>query len=139
MDSGQWSGRAVVSFNLFSGAANSRHPDPTKEEWEDVNNTVLPVIIPQRSLLSTRGFRQSVTGESDAAWRKAIEKHSIEGVHVRIGNSGTGAARAYNVRGIPAYFLVDPDGRIVERLSRIRLMTETHSIVEEIIYSLGSG
>ncbi len=76
---------------------------------------------------------------SDAAWRKAIEKHSIEGVHVRIGNSGTGAARAYNVRGIPAYFLVAPDGRIVERLSRIRLMTETHSIVEEIIYSLGSG
>lgn len=62
MDSGQWSGRAVVSFNLSSGAANSRHPDPTKEEWEDVNNTVLPVIIPQRSLLATRGFRQSVTG-----------------------------------------------------------------------------
>ncbi len=97
-----------------------------------------------------RRIKKEVTGKSvvflnlsldasDAAWRKAIEKYNIEGVHVRIGNSGTGAAGAYNVRGIPAYFLVAPDGRIVERFSSIRLMTETHSIVEEIIYSLGSG
>lgn len=42
--SGQWSGRAVARFHLFSGSAISRHPDPTKEEWEDVNYRVLPVI-----------------------------------------------------------------------------------------------
>ena len=44
MGSGQWSGRAVVSFHLFSGAANRRHPGTTNEEWEDVNYTLLSVI-----------------------------------------------------------------------------------------------
>ena len=43
--SGQWTGRAVARFHLFSGSANSRHPDPTKEEREDGNYRVLPVII----------------------------------------------------------------------------------------------
>ena len=60
MDSGQWSGRAVVSFHLFSEAANSRHPGPTTEEWEDVNNTVIPVIT--RSPLSMQiGLNQTMT------------------------------------------------------------------------------
>ena len=87
----------------------------------------LPVVFVNLSLDS-----------SDAAWRKAIEKHGIEGVHVRTGDSNSGTPRAYNVRGIPAYFLVDPQGRILERLSQIELMTDTDAILEKITKCLGS-
>lgn len=72
---------------------------------------------------------------SDAAWRKAIEEHGIEGVHVRSGVSGSGPAVDYNVRGIPAYFLVDPQGIIIERLSGVR---DTDAVVAKILKSLGS-
>ena len=72
---------------------------------------------------------------SDAAWRKAIDEHGIEGVHVRSGTSGSGATSAYNVRAIPAYFLVDPQGIIVERLSGVH---DPDAIVAKILKSLGS-
>ena len=53
--------------------------------------------------------------ESD--WRKAVEGHGIQGVHVRAPGWGAEVAKAYNVSGIPSYFLVDPKGMIVERLA----------------------
>ncbi|MCY3766650.1 MAG: TlpA disulfide reductase family protein [Gemmatimonadetes bacterium] len=75
---------------------------------------------------------------NDAAWRKAIEEHGIEGVHVRSGVSGSGPASDYNVRGIPAYFLVDPQGRILKRLSQVELKTDMDGVVAKILKSLGS-
>ncbi|MCE2440856.1 MAG: TlpA family protein disulfide reductase [Candidatus Latescibacteria bacterium] len=86
--------------------------------------TDLPVVFVNLSLDS-----------SDAAWRKAIDKHGIKGVHVRSGVWGSGTTSAYNVRAIPAYFLVDPQGIIVERLSGVR---DTDAIVAKILKSLGS-
>ncbi len=86
--------------------------------------TDLPVVFVNLSLDS-----------SDAAWRKAIEEHGIDGVHVRSGVSGSGPVVDYNVRGIPAYFLVDPQGIIVERLSGVH---DTDAIVAKILKSLGS-
>ncbi len=86
--------------------------------------TDLPVVFVNLSLDS-----------SDAAWRKAIDKHGIKGVHVRSGVWGSGATSAYNVRAIPAYFLVDPQGIIVERLSGVR---DTDAVVAKILKSLGS-
>ncbi len=74
---------------------------------------------------------------SDAAWRKAIEKHGIEGVHVRSGVSGSGPAVDYNVRGIPAYFLVDPQGMVLERLGGLGIR-DTDGVVAKILKSLGS-
>ena len=53
-NSGQWPGRAVARFHLFSGSANGRHPDPTKEEREDVNYRVLPVTIRPESIVAMR-------------------------------------------------------------------------------------
>jgi thiol-disulfide isomerase/thioredoxin len=70
---------------------------------------------------------------SETAWRKAIEKHEIKGVHVRSANFGSDAARAYNVRGIPSYFLVDSQGLIVERLSGVM---DTDAVVAKIKKSL---
>ena len=86
--------------------------------------TDLPVVFLNLSLDS-----------SDAAWRKAIEEHGIDGVHVRSGVSGSGPVVDYNVRGIPAYFLVDPQGIIVERLSGVH---DTDAIVAKILKGLGS-
>ena len=74
---------------------------------------------------------------SDAAWRKAIEEHGIQGVHVRYGVSGSGPVVDYNVRGIPAYFLVDPQGMILERLDGLDI-TDTDGVAAKILKSLGS-
>ena len=74
---------------------------------------------------------------SDAAWRKAIEEHGIEGVHVRSGVSGSGPAVDYNVRGIPAYFLVDPQGMVLKRLDGLEIR-DADGVVGKILKSLGS-
>ena len=47
---------------------------------------------------------------NEAAWKQAIAKHEIKGVHVR----SEQVSQAYNVSGIPRYYLVDPQGLIVE-------------------------
>ena len=52
---------------------------------------------------------------NEGAWKRAIAKHQIKGVHVRSDGQVT---QAYNVSDIPRYYLVDPQGLIVEdRLS----------------------
>ncbi|MCY3665067.1 MAG: TlpA disulfide reductase family protein [Gemmatimonadetes bacterium] len=50
----------------------------------------------------------------DAAWREAIDKHEIKGVHVRADGWGAEVAKTYQVMGIPSYYLVDSQGLIVE-------------------------
>lgn len=50
----------------------------------------------------------------EAAWRKAIEKHGIEGVHVRAHGFYSDPARSYNINGIPSYYLVDSRGVIAD-------------------------
>ena len=52
---------------------------------------------------------------NEAAWKQAIAKHEIKGVHVR----SEQVAQAYNVSGIPRYYLVDPQGLIVENNLRV--------------------
>ena len=86
--------------------------------------TGLPVVFVNLSLDS-----------SESAWRRAIQKHGIEAVHVRSGPSGSGTTSAYNVRGIPAYFLVDPHGMILEHVSDV---SNTDAVVAKILKSLGS-
>ena len=48
---------------------------------------------------------------NEGAWKRAIDKHQIQGVHVR---SDGAVTQAYNVFVIPRYYLVDPQGLIVE-------------------------
>ncbi|MXW81321.1 MAG: TlpA family protein disulfide reductase [Gemmatimonadetes bacterium] len=50
----------------------------------------------------------------DAAWREAIDKHEIKGVHVRADGWNAEVAKTYQVSGIPSYYLVDSQGLIVE-------------------------
>ena len=49
--------------------------------------------------------------ENEAAWKQAIAKHAIKGVHVR---SEQVARADYNVGSLPRYYLVDAQGLIVE-------------------------
>ncbi|MDE2810478.1 MAG: TlpA disulfide reductase family protein [Gemmatimonadota bacterium] len=53
----------------------------------------------------------------DAAWREAVDKYKIKGVHVRADGLGSDVAKSYQVAGIPSYYLVDSQGLIVERPS----------------------
>ena len=65
---------------------------------------------------------------NDEAWTQAIAKHEIKGVHVR---SDGAVTQAYNVGGIPRYYLVDPQGLIVEDRLRVRDIDEVVAKIEE--------
>ena len=68
----------------------------------------------------------------EAAWRKGIEKHGIEGVHVRAHGFYSDPAKAYNINGIPSYFLVDSQGVIAD----CPRVSETDQMVAAIEKSL---
>ena len=69
----------------------------------------------------------------EAAWREAVDKHGIEGVHVRADGWGADVAKSYQVNSLPSYYLVDSQGLIVERL---RMLRDTDEIVAMIEKSL---
>ena len=65
---------------------------------------------------------------NEAAWKRAIAKHQIQGVHVRSDGQVT---QAYNVFGIPRYYLVDPQGLIVEDRLRVFDVDEVVAKIED--------
>ena len=65
---------------------------------------------------------------NEAAWKQAIAKHQIQGVHVRSDGQVT---QAYNVSAIPRYYLVDPQGLIVEDRLRVFDVDEVVAKIEE--------
>ena len=65
---------------------------------------------------------------NEGAWKRAIAKHQIQGVHVR---SDGAVTRAYNVFDIPRYYLVDPQGLIVEDRLRVSDVDEVVAKIEE--------
>ncbi len=66
---------------------------------------------------------------NEAAWKRAIAKHQIQGVHVRSDDQVT---QAYNVFDIPRYYLVDPQGLIVEDRLRLLDVDEVVAKIEEV-------
>ena len=71
----------------------------------------------------------SIDGDEDD-WREAIDKHKIEGVHVRAG-SASEVAKSYQVMGVPSYYLVDLQGLIVEHEGFRGNADELVAIIEE--------
>ena len=65
---------------------------------------------------------------NDEAWKRAIAKHQIKGIHVRSDGQVT---QAYNVSGIPRYYLMDPQGLIVEDRLRVFDVDEVVAKIEE--------
>ena len=64
---------------------------------------------------------------NEGAWKQAIAKHEIKGVHVR----SEQVSQAYNVSGIPRYYLVDPQGMIVENNLRVWDVDEVVAKIEK--------
>ena len=64
---------------------------------------------------------------NEGAWKQAIAKHEIKGFHVR----SEQVPQAYNVSGIPRYYLVDPQGLIVEDRLRVFDVDEVVAKIEE--------
>lgn len=55
--------------------------------------------------------------DNEDKWKEAIEKHEIKGVHVRDGGGWAApAAKKYSIQSIPAYFLVDRNGKYAMNL-----------------------
>lgn len=71
----------------------------------------------------------------EGAWREAIDKHAIKGVHVRADGFGSDLAESYQVNALPSYYLVDSQGLIVERLS-LPDVRDTDAMVATIEKSL---
>ncbi|MDE2733837.1 MAG: TlpA disulfide reductase family protein [Gemmatimonadota bacterium] len=65
---------------------------------------------------------------NEGAWKRAIAKHQIQGVHVR---SDSQVTQAYNVFVIPRYYLVDPQGLIVEDRLRVSDVDEVVAKIEK--------
>ena len=70
--------------------------------------------------------------DDEEAWREAVAKHEIKGVHLRAAGWGADVAKAYSIRSLPSYYLVDAQGRIAERL---RAVHDTQGIVAKIAES----
>ena len=68
----------------------------------------------------------------ESAWREAIDKHEIKGVHVRANGFSSDVAKSYQVTGIPSYYLVDSQGLILEN----PIIRDTDEIVATIEKSL---
>ena len=64
---------------------------------------------------------------NEGAWKQAIAKHEIKGVHVR----SEQVAQVYNVSGIPRYYLVDPQRVIVENNLRVWDVDEVVAKIEK--------
>ena len=67
----------------------------------------------------------------EAAWREAIDKHEIEGVHVRTDGWFTEVTTSYQVSALPAYYLVDSQGLILDRLYSVRDTDEIVAMIEQ--------
>ena len=75
----------------------------------------------------------SISLDSDATWHQAVEEHGLTGVHVRsLGGWQAEVAQLYQVREIPFYLLVGPDGRIDGRVDDVKEVEKVVSRIEEV-------
>ena len=62
----------------------------------------------------------SISLDSDAAWHQAVEEHGLTGVHVHSpGGWQAAVAQLYQIRSIPTYLLVGPDGLLAGRVNGV--------------------
>jgi peroxiredoxin len=69
----------------------------------------------QKDLAGTEvAFVYVSTDASSEIWKRFLVRHEFGGIHLRDdGSTGSDVAADYGVSGIPHYFLIDRDGRIV--------------------------
>ena len=75
----------------------------------------------------------SISLDSDATWHQAVEEHGLTGVHVcSPGGWQAAVAQLYQIRYIPFYLLVGPDGRINGRVDDVEEVEEVVARIEEL-------
>ena len=75
----------------------------------------------------------SISLDSDAAWHQAVEEYGLTGVHVHSpGGWQAAVAQLYQVRAIPLYLLVGPDGRIDGRVDDVEEIEDVVARIEEV-------
>ena len=77
----------------------------------------------------------SISLDSSAdRWQQAVDEHGLTGVHVRSpGGWLAAAAQLYQVRGIPTYLLVGPDGLLAGRVDGVWDVADVVSRIEEVV------
>ena len=66
-------------------------------------------------------------------WCQAVEAHTLTGVHVHApGGWQAAVAQLYQIRSIPSYFLVGPDGRMDGRVDDVEEVEEVVARIEEV-------
>jgi len=50
--------------------------------------------------------------EDQEAWRRTVEQHQIQGVHLNINGMSNETAKQYNIKGVPSFFIIDREGVI---------------------------
>lgn len=63
------------------------------------------------------------------AWKNMIKQRNIDGIHVRAEGWTSQIAQQYNIRFLPNYFLIDPNGNISERFLTL---SDTDQIANQI-------
>ena len=75
----------------------------------------------------------SISLDSDATWHQAVEEHGLTGVHVHSpGGWRAAVAQLYQIRSIPCYLLVGPDGLLAGRVDGVWDVEEVISRIEEV-------
>ena len=76
----------------------------------------------------------NISLDSADEWHQAVEEHGLTGVHVHApGGWQAAVAQLYQVRGIPSYYLVGPDGRMDGRVDDVDDVADVVSRIEEVL------
>ena len=75
----------------------------------------------------------NISLDSADEWHQAVDEHGLTGVHVHApGGWQAAVAQLYQVRGIPSYFLVGPDGRMDGRVDGVFDVEGVVARIEEV-------
>ena len=78
----------------------------------------------------------NISLDSADEWHQAVNEHGLTGVHVHApGGWRAAVAQLYQVRSIPSYFLVGPDGRMDGRVNHVSdvYIEEVVARIEEVL------
>lgn len=72
--------------------------------------------------------------KDEKAWQKAIKKYDLDGYHTRVDGEKSEVIKAYGVRGVPSYYLVDKEGKFVtENTPRPSQQAELIDTIEALL------
>lgn len=65
----------------------------------------------------------------EAAWRKTVEEHDIQGVHLNVPGFSHEVPGQYNLKGVPTFYLIGRDGTIIDN----RPPRPSHEDIDDVL------